>query len=188
MVNYQLGKIYKIVDNTNGNIYIGSTCEPILSRRLAQHKATYNQYLKGNYPFVTSFDILKNDNYEIVLLELYPCNSKDELHSKERFYIENNECINKYIPTRTIKECMKQYRKEHKDEIAEYKKQYREQNKEDILQYHKDYYKNNLEKIKQYATAIIKCGCGSDIQQTYKAKHFKSKKHLAYLESLKDEK
>ena len=38
MVNYQLGKIYKIVDNTNGNIYIGSTCEPTLARRLAKQR------------------------------------------------------------------------------------------------------------------------------------------------------
>ena len=40
MVNYQLGKIYKLVDNTNGNIYIGSTCKPYLSSRLVQHKSS----------------------------------------------------------------------------------------------------------------------------------------------------
>jgi hypothetical protein len=36
-INYQLGKVYKIVDNTNGQCYVGSTCEPILARRLASH-------------------------------------------------------------------------------------------------------------------------------------------------------
>ena len=45
MVNYQLGKIYKLVDNTNGNIYIGSTCLPYLSSRLAGH-TTANNYLR----------------------------------------------------------------------------------------------------------------------------------------------
>ena len=41
---YQKSKIYKIVDNTNNNIYIGSTCEPILSRRLAKHVSNYNEF------------------------------------------------------------------------------------------------------------------------------------------------
>ena len=57
MVNYQLGKVYKIVDNTNGNIYIGSTCEPYLSNRLGGHRTCYQRYLKGLYGFVTSFEI-----------------------------------------------------------------------------------------------------------------------------------
>lgn len=35
MVNYSFAKVYKIVDNTNGNIYVGSTCEPTLARKLA---------------------------------------------------------------------------------------------------------------------------------------------------------
>ena len=67
MVNYQLGKIYKIVDNTNGNIYIGSTCKPYLSSRLAGHKADYNNYLLGLRQHITSFEILKNGDYNIVL-------------------------------------------------------------------------------------------------------------------------
>ena len=53
MVNYQLGKIYKIVCNKTGLIYVGSTCEPTLARRLVKHKADYNQYLKENRNYVT---------------------------------------------------------------------------------------------------------------------------------------
>ena len=41
MVNYQQGKIYKIVDKTNNNIYIGSTAEKYLSKRLQKHIAHY---------------------------------------------------------------------------------------------------------------------------------------------------
>jgi predicted GIY-YIG superfamily endonuclease len=37
MPNYQDGKIYKIVDNTNGDIYIGSSTIR-LSARLQNHK------------------------------------------------------------------------------------------------------------------------------------------------------
>jgi len=85
MVNYQLGKIYKIVDNTNGNVYIGSTCEPTLARRLAGHIGNYKKYLNGKYHYVTSFKILENNNYDMVLIEKFPCDSKEELHARERF-------------------------------------------------------------------------------------------------------
>ncbi len=104
MVNYQLGKVYKIVDNTNGNIYIGSTCEPYLSRRLNGHVLNYRKYLNEKYPNVTSFEIIKNGNYDIVLIEEYKCDNKMQLHARERYYIENNECLNKVHPLRTGKE------------------------------------------------------------------------------------
>ena len=65
MVNYQLGKIYKIVDNTNGNIYIGSTCEPTLARRLSNHVQDYKRYLMGKRGSYTSFQIISNNDYNI---------------------------------------------------------------------------------------------------------------------------
>ena len=193
MVNYQLGKIYKIVDNTNGNIYIGSTTEPTLSRRLAQHKNDYKNYLNGNHNFVTSFEILKNENYEIVLQELYPCNSKDELHSRERYWIESNECVNKYIPTRTGKEWYEQnkevilektkkYRKQNKELIKEINKQYREQNKEHIIELNKQYREQNKEVIAEKTKQPYTCVCGSVYRIDGKSHHFKTKKHQLYLE------
>ena len=30
--DYSKGKIYKIIDNTNGNIYIGATIKPLTTR------------------------------------------------------------------------------------------------------------------------------------------------------------
>jgi hypothetical protein len=69
MVNYQLGKIYKIVDNTNGNVYIGSTCEPSLARRLSTHMQDYKRYLMGIKPFITSCKIFANNDYNIILIE-----------------------------------------------------------------------------------------------------------------------
>ena len=103
MVNYQEGKIYKIVCNVTGLVYIGSTCEPILARRLAGHRKTYNNYLNDKYNFVTSFKVLENGDYSIILLEKCQCNDKMELLKRERHYIETNECVNKNIPSRTIK-------------------------------------------------------------------------------------
>jgi hypothetical protein len=64
MVNYQNGKIYKIV--SGDLIYIGSTCEPTLARRLAKHKINYKSYLNCKYHFTTSFNVIRNNDYKIV--------------------------------------------------------------------------------------------------------------------------
>jgi hypothetical protein len=97
--------------------------------KFVNHRCCYNRFLKGKYHYVTSsFSVLEGNNYEIVLLELYPCSCKEELHARERWYIENNECVNKYIPTRTIEE----YYQDNKEQIKGQKKKYYETNKEQI--------------------------------------------------------
>ena len=83
MVNtefYSNAKIYKIVDNTNGNIYIGSTCKK-LCQRIAQHRYAYKQYLNGDKKsFTTSFAILQNEDYDIILVEeVVDCQNKEQL-------------------------------------------------------------------------------------------------------------
>ena len=173
MVNYQLGKIYKIIDNTNGNIYIGSTCEPILSRRLACHVANYKQYLKGNYNFVTSFNIIQNDNYDIVLIENCPCDCKDELHKRERYYIETIQCINKIVVGRT-------HRNDNKVKLKQYQEQYYEDNEDKIKQKWKKYYEDNKDQINQKCN----CQCGGKYIHKHKQQHLKTKKHKQYVSSL----
>jgi hypothetical protein len=98
MPNYQNGKIYRIHSYQTDLVYYGSTTEK-LSRRLSGHKSN----IKSGSS-VSSKRIFEYDDVMITLIELFPCNSKSELESRERFYIENNQCVNKQIPTRTIKE------------------------------------------------------------------------------------
>jgi hypothetical protein len=145
MERYKNGKIYKIVDNTNDNIYIGSTCEPTLARRLTKHRGHYKEYLKGG-KYTTSFKILENNNYSIVLLEEFPCETKDQLLARERYYIENNECVNKVVPTRSTKE----WKEQNRDKIIDYQKDYREQNQDKLNKKAKEYYEKNKEQKKNY--------------------------------------
>jgi len=84
MPDYQQGKIYKIVCNVTGNVYYGSTIVPTLARRLAKHKEKYREYKAGKCNYVTSFEIIDKNDYSIVLVELYPCNTRDELLMRER--------------------------------------------------------------------------------------------------------
>ena len=104
MVNYELGKIYKIECNVTWKIYIGSTCQPLLSSRLTGHVRDYKRHLNGKFHNITSFKVLENDDYFIMLLESVNCNSNDELKARERFHIESIDCVNKCIPGRTVKE------------------------------------------------------------------------------------
>ncbi len=175
MVNYQLGKIYKIVDNTNGDIYIGSTCEPNLARRLATHMSNYKHKRRN----ITSFQIFANNNYNIVLIELYPCNSKDELHARERIYIESLKCVNKCIPTRTKNEYMKTYTKVNK----EYYTQYRIDNLEQIKQTIQKYRNENKEKIYEKSKVKFLCMCGK-YRDGHKTRHENSKFHQNYINNL----
>ena len=106
MVNYEEGKIYKIVCNKTGLIYIGSTTKHYLSDRLNEHSSRYKHYKDGKEKTKsTSYKIIDNGDYDIILIENYPCNSKDELRARERFYIDQFECIN-IQKTRTNNERM----------------------------------------------------------------------------------
>lgn len=165
MVNYANAKIYKIVDNTNGKIYVGSTCKQYLSSRLAGHVGNYKLYLQGTYNFVTSFEIIKNEDYDMILIEHVNCTTKDQLHERERYYIETLDCVNKSVPGRMKKEYQKQYQKDKKDQIQQYKQQYQITNKDRIQQYQNEKYS---------------CKCGGKFTSVNKMRHLKSIKHQKY--------
>tara|TARA_R110000796_G_C14287275_1_gene403502 strand:+ start:61 stop:528 length:468 start_codon:yes stop_codon:yes gene_type:complete len=150
MPKYENSKIYKIIDNTNGNIYVGSTTEKYLSRRLGKHKWDYNKWKSGefNRTYISSFEIIKNNDYRIELIENFKCNDLYELRKQERFFIEKYECINKYIPTRT-------------------KEEYYVDNKIKLNKQHKE-----------YGEKKTTCECGCIVRMDCIARHRKSKKHI----------
>ena len=140
MPDYKEGKIYKITYNITGLTYYGSTTQPI-SQRTGQHRNDF----KNNRGDCNSKLVLAGGNYDYCLVEKCPCDDKSELHKRERFYIESNECINLIIPGRTTKE----YRAAHKEETAEYGKVYRSENKETIAKRKKVYCSENKEKLSE---------------------------------------
>jgi hypothetical protein len=162
-MNYQNGKIYKITGNNY--TYYGSTVKP-LSQRLSGHLGAYKTYMTWeDQKYISSFkcfgSIIKD--YEISLVELCPCNNKDELQVRERYYIElyRDSCVNKCIPGRTMKE----YRTDNATIIQAHRKQYRLENKEKISSY-------NLKKDT--------CMCGGIYTHIHAARHKRTKKHITY--------
>ena len=152
VVDYSKAKIYKIVCDTTGLVYIGSTCQA-LAVRLSGHKMSHKRFLQGKYHFVTSFKVIENGNYDMVLLQRYPCDNKEELHAKERSYIESMTCVNKVIPCRTKKE----YVVDTKDIKCEYDRLRREANRESINLKKRQHYALNAERIKKIQN--LKHGC-----------------------------
>ena len=110
MPDYSKSKIYKIVDKTNNNIYIGSTTLE-LKKRLNNHVSSYNFHMNGKGGFTSSYDIIKNNNFIIELIELYPCNNKDELCQKENVYLNTLDCINRNKSFRSVEDINNQYKK-----------------------------------------------------------------------------
>jgi hypothetical protein len=101
MSKYQSSKIYKIYSDVGDKVYIGCTTKKYLSQRMAKHKYDYTYYKKNReetgFAFVTSylmFDEYGVDNCKIELLELYPCNSIDEIRKREAHYIKTIPNIN----------------------------------------------------------------------------------------------
>lgn len=135
MVNYQNGKIYRIVCNVTGKQYIGSTVST-LSTRLSQHK---NSLIKT----CSSREVLISDDYNIVLIEDYPCDRKEQLLQRERYYIEIMDCVNKKIPTRTKEE----WYQDNKERLLEKQTIWNNNNKDKLREYQKTFKaKNSLEK------------------------------------------
>jgi hypothetical protein len=151
MNKYSNGKIYMLKCNSTDKVYIGSTCST-LSTRLSKHLYNYKSFINNNNNFVTSFYILENDDYEIILIEDYPCETRKQLKDREQFYILNTCCVNKNIPNRTPKE----WYNDNKDKIKNYYeinkerfKKYYQNNKETLIQNRRNYYRTNSDIIKQ---------------------------------------
>ena len=96
---------FTTIRNLNITVYIGSTCEPSLSRRMVKHRSSHQKYGRGNVRYASSsHDLLQCDDCKIVLVENYPCNNKDELRARERYWFDQTqEKVNKIRP-RTTKE------------------------------------------------------------------------------------
>ena len=174
-MNYQKGKIYKIESHLGPKIYIGSTTKEYLSQRMTMHRYRYKAWKNEKYHRITSFELFDEygiDNCNIILLELCPCNTKDELTSRESHYIRTLDCVNKCIPGRTKKEYNKQYYETNKEAISEQHKDYKKQ-----------YYETNKEEIREKQKQPFNCECGITCRIDSKPRHFRSKKHLNFIAS-----
>lgn len=143
MNKYDNGKIYKVIDNINGNIYYGSTTQT-LHKRLIQHKSKYLKYLENFESWRSVNQIIMSDNYKIELCENYPCKSNDELTNRENYYIEHFENIN----------LLRANKKNANRKLA---REYYHKNKEYVKKRGNKYYYDNKKYIQERSQKIEKC-------------------------------
>ena len=137
-----MGSVYKITDGEK--VYYGSTMSS-LNQRLSSHKTSSTNSCVTKH--------MNRDNLTIELVEAVE--DEEQLKWRERYYIENNQCVNKYIPIRTKEEC---------------------------LELSRTYNNINKEHIRQQRTQPYSCECGSVITWRKKSRHMKTKKHINFID------
>jgi hypothetical protein len=183
--DYANGRIYKIepiCEHDENEVYYGSTCQ-LLCKRMDFHRSGYKSWKAGKRGKTRSFDLLDKygvENCKIYLVESYPCETKEELLSREGYYIKNNKCVNKKVAGRT----MQRYKEENKEKIRDYKKKYQQDNKIMLSVKSKTYRDANKDSAqargKEYRKIRYTCSCGSEVSLAHKHDHLKTKKHIEW--------
>ena len=188
--DWSKGKIYKIISNNPDikEVYYGSTCQRLLSSRMAQHRSAFKRYINGDrIGGCSSFDMFDKygiDQFHIELVEDYPCENGEQLYTRENIYIRGNECINKRPAITTPeekKEQKKQYCQDNKEQILKHKKEYYQDNKEEIIKHKKEYYQDKKEAIDARLKEKNTCECGCVISRASLNAHKKTKKHKSLI-------
>ena len=156
MPDYSKSKVYNIVCNITGQTYYGSTVQKI-SQRMNGHRNKDNECL--------SKPIIERGDYHYGLVEDYKCDNLEQLLMRERYYIDNNDCVNKNVPGRTKKERYEA----NKDKISEQKKVF---------------YEANKDKISEYGKQKVVCECGCELSKCSLYNHRKTKFHQEFIQSL----
>lgn len=100
-----LYKIYKIVNNLDDRIYIGSTKQP-LYKRWNEHKKRWRRKDLAQYTSSILFDLCGYENCKIILEEEFEADNIEQVHKKEREVIDKHKsmCVNGRLPFKTDEE------------------------------------------------------------------------------------
>jgi hypothetical protein len=159
-----VGLIYKL--SGGGLNYYGST-EQTLNQRLSKHKYDYKRYLEGKMHYLTSFNIIDKNDYNIELVE--EVEDLAILTQREQFYINNFECVNKATAYRSFEEQIELAKITRK--IASQTEHYKLRKKKDDEKYRKKY----DEKIKSYKNEKIECdNCKKLVSRSNLRRHQKT--------------
>jgi predicted GIY-YIG superfamily endonuclease/ribosomal protein S27AE len=162
------------------NIYIGSTTN--FKGRKHNHKASsckpnnqcYNhkqyQYIRANGGW---------EEWRMIWLEDYPCNSKRELELREdevMLHYENR------LNDRRASRTHSQYYEDNKERLIKKNRENYKKNKELIAEQKKEYYEINKEKINEKQKEKIKCNiCGCEIRRGDLKRHQRTIKCQSHL-------
>ncbi len=190
--DFSKAKIYKITNDFNDDVYVGSTCDE-LTKRFSKHKYDSYDPSKQNRPFYKLVNEIGFNRFRIELIENYPCEDIYQLRQREGHHIREMGTLNVRIENRTQKEYMDNYNKTYYQENKEYHQNLykmnsetlevkRNENKKEKKAYDKNYREKNKETIsqqeKERKAKKIFCECGCEVRYGFLHGHKKTQKHI----------
>lgn len=166
MTDYSKSKIYSIKFN-NEIVYIGSTIQK-LNNRFNSHKYNSKNLDTNLYNFMKDKEL---NDFEIVLLEEYSCNTKKELFEREAYYQRlYPNLLNNHFASST--------EEEHKIKVSKWNKDFREKHIDSARATERI----SKSKYRDKCKVGFDCECGTHLTTTLTyARHLKSQKHLNFI-------
>jgi len=177
--DFSKAKIYKITNDYNNDVYVGSTCD-LLTKRFSGHKSNLLTEEKKDRPLYKLMNKIGFERFRIELIEDYSCKDKYELRQREGHFIREIGTLNKRIEGRTKQE----YQQDNKEHFREYHKQWKEVDKEKNKEKYQEQYKIYNDKKKEYYNEKITCDCGGLISRKHIQRHKKTNKHINIMKTL----
>lgn len=175
---YATGKIYKIVNiNDAAEFYIGSTKNE-LRVRWQQHRADAKKEHNQERMLYKRMNAIGYESFKIVLVELFPCASKQELNRREDYWISELKPKLNHMNAFRTEEQRKEYKRQWgaTDKAKEGKRQYYEEHKEQLSEYLRNWSAENIESIKARYKITKTCEyCGACVGQYKMKRHQESK-------------
>lgn len=183
------GKVYKIVDNTSDDVYVGSTILS-LKTRLSCHKSVCKRSLRTGKPEGGSASIIINrGDFRIELLEEVAWN--EDLQRREGWWILNTpNVVNDRFPLlHSNDSCLLRWKssKDGKPRVAkssraEYQREYRERMGTELKDKERQYAARRAAAgIKPGQSTEIRCGCGVTTDARHLWTHARSATHVEYV-------
>jgi group I intron endonuclease len=137
--DYTQGKVYMIINNTNGVIYVGSTTLP-LYRRWEHHRLCTKITMKKDRPLYKAIAQDGADNFNIILIDTCPCDTDEVLRERETYFQRLYNCtheeigynrIHAYLTDENRKQQNRDNNLRRREKHPNYDKEWREKNKEE---------------------------------------------------------
>lgn len=195
-VDYQKTIIYKLCCNDINitDIYVGHTTN--FKQRNQGHKKCCNNPNSKSYN-VYKYQFIRDnggyENWKMIKLYDYPCNSKRDAEAEEdKTMRELNSKLNSHRSFTTLEEKKEQHKKgnkqffeNNKNEILEHQKKYRENNKDIINEKRKIYYQTNKDILNEKRKVKVICTfCNCQLNKSSLKKHQKSMKCMKFQECM----
>ena len=191
--DYSQGKIYKITNDVDSEIYVGRTCKKYLSQRMTAHRSGYSSFLNGKnhmgMKIYHHFQKIGIEHFHIELLEKCEnCTTIDYLSSREAFWIkELKSSLNTNMPGRTYHIWYVENKENYiiKCECGgTYARHHEARHTKSLIHI------NRMESIKTgipmnpQKSLSFDCQCGEKYTENHKARHKRTQKHQSYVSSL----